>query len=75
MSGTGKTNHGDVRQYTVAADDNDIRLDRWFKRHLPDVPFVLVSRWVRTGQVRVDGKRAEVSDRIAAGQVLRVPPA
>ncbi|CAM3172159.1 Pseudouridine synthase [Sphingomonas antarctica] len=64
----------DVRQFTVAADDDGIRLDRWFKRHLPEASFNLVSRWARTGQLRVDGARAGPGDRIAAGQVLRVPP-
>jgi 23S rRNA pseudouridine955/2504/2580 synthase len=65
----------DVRQFTVAPDDDGIRLDRWFKRHLPDASFNVVSRWARTGQLRVDGKRAQPGDRLVAGQVLRVPPA
>jgi 23S rRNA pseudouridine955/2504/2580 synthase len=65
----------DVRQFTVAADDDGIRLDRWFKRHLPDSSFNLVSRWARTGQLRVDGARATPGDRIVAGQIIRVPPA
>ena len=65
----------DVRQFTVAADDDGIRLDRWFKRHLPEASFNIVSRWSRTGQLRVDGKRAAPGDRIEAGQVIRVPPA
>ncbi|WP_086608723.1 RluA family pseudouridine synthase [Erythrobacter donghaensis] len=63
-----------VRQFTVAEDDDSIRLDRWFKRNLPQVGFATVSRWARTGQIRVDGKRAKPEDRLAAGQVLRVPP-
>ena len=63
-----------VRQFTVQADDDDIRLDRWFKRHLPQVSFAMVSRWARTGQIRVDGRRAAVDDRLTKGQVLRVPP-
>ncbi|HEX4848814.1 MAG TPA: RluA family pseudouridine synthase [Novosphingobium sp.] len=63
-----------VRQFTVAADDDGVRLDRWFKRHLPQVGFATVSRWARTGQIRVDGKRADVADRLSAGQVVRVPP-
>jgi 23S rRNA pseudouridine955/2504/2580 synthase len=63
-----------VRQFTVSEDDNDIRLDRWFKRNLPQVGFATVSRWARTGQIRVDGKRAKPEDRLATGQVLRVPP-
>ena len=65
----------EVRVFTVQADDDGIRLDRWFKRHMPDIPFGLVSRWVRTGQVRVDGGCAKVGDHIAEGQELRVPPA
>lgn len=65
----------EVRQYEVGRDDDGVRLDRWFKRHLPDIPFALVSRWARTGQLRVDGARAQVGDRIAAGQTIRVPPA
>ena len=63
-----------VRQFTVGADDDGVRLDRWFKRHLPLIGFAMVSRWARTGQIRVDGKRAGVDDRLAAGQLLRVPP-
>jgi 23S rRNA pseudouridine955/2504/2580 synthase len=65
----------DVRQFRVKADDDGIRLDRWFQRHLPDVGFNLVSRWSRTGQLRVDGARAAPGDRIVEGQMIRVPPA
>jgi 23S rRNA pseudouridine955/2504/2580 synthase len=64
-----------VRQFTVSSEDDGIRLDRWFKRNLPDASFNLVSRWSRTGQLRLDGKRAGPGDRVEAGQVIRVPPA
>jgi 23S rRNA pseudouridine955/2504/2580 synthase len=64
-----------VRTFTVAPDDDGIRLDRWFKRHLPDASFNIVSRWARTGQLRIDGKRASPGDRIEMGQQIRVPPA
>ncbi|MDN3646103.1 RluA family pseudouridine synthase [Pontixanthobacter aestiaquae] len=63
-----------VRQFTVGPDDDDIRVDRWFKRNLPQIGFAMVSRWARTGQVRVDGKRTKPEARLRAGQVLRVPP-
>ena len=64
----------EVRQFTVGEDDAGVRLDRWFKRHLPQVGFATVSRWARTGQVRVDGKRAKPEDRLEVGQQIRVPP-
>ncbi|EJL20848.1 RluA family pseudouridine synthase [Novosphingobium sp. AP12] len=71
----GRADNSDaVRQFTVGRDDEGVRLDRWFKRHLPKVGFAMVSRWARTGQLRVDGKRAEVDTRLSAGQILRVPP-
>ncbi|MES2339500.1 MAG: RluA family pseudouridine synthase [Pseudomonadota bacterium] len=64
----------DIREFTVGADDDGIRLDRWFKRHQPDTSFNLVSRWARTGVLRVDGARVQPGDRLAAGQTLRMPP-
>ncbi len=78
MSDTPKTgvgSHGDVRQFTVSAEDDGIRLDRWFKRHLEATSYTTVAKWARTGQLRIDGARATPGDRLAAGQVLRVPPA
>lgn len=64
----------DVRQFTVASDDDGIRVDRWFKRHLEGTSFTTVAKWARTGQLRVDGARVGPGDRLQAGQVLRVPP-
>ncbi len=63
-----------VRTFTVTDEDDGIRLDRWFQRNLADIAFGQISRWARTGQLRIDGKRAAPGDRIEAGQVIRVPP-
>jgi len=63
-----------VRQLLVTAEDDGIRLDRWFRRNLPEVSFGQISRWARTGQLRLDGRRAAPGDRIEAGQTVRVPP-
>lgn len=63
-----------VELRTVSAADDGIRLDRWFKAHYPHVTFGRLSKLLRTGQIRVDGKRAKAADRLAAGSVVRVPP-
>jgi len=63
------------RNFTIEPDDEGIRLDRWFKRHMADVSFNVVSRWSRTGVLKLDGKKADPGDRIAAGQVITMPPA
>ncbi len=63
-----------VQTLTVAADEADIRLDRWFKRHLPQVPHGMLEKLLRSGQVRVDGKRAKANQRLEPGQQIRIPP-
>jgi 23S rRNA pseudouridine955/2504/2580 synthase len=63
-----------VRQLTISDDDSNQRLDRWFKKHFPEVNHGRLEKLLRTGQVRLDGKRAKASDRVEAGQTVRVPP-
>jgi 23S rRNA pseudouridine955/2504/2580 synthase len=58
----------------IAADEDGIRLDRWFKRRYPALTHGRLEKLLRTGQVRLDGKRAKAADRVAAGQEVRVPP-
>jgi 23S rRNA pseudouridine955/2504/2580 synthase len=63
-----------VQTLTVSSEEADIRLDRWFKRHFPQLNHGRLEKLLRTGQVRVDGGRAKANDRLAAGQIIRVPP-
>jgi len=63
-----------VQTIAVAADDGEIRLDRWFRRHFPGLGHGRLEKLLRTGQIRLDGKRASAGDRIVPGQIIRVPP-
>ena len=63
-----------VQIQAVTEDEADLRLDRWFRRHFPGLTQGVIQKLCRTGQVRVDGKRAETSTRLAPGQAIRVPP-
>jgi 23S rRNA pseudouridine955/2504/2580 synthase len=65
---------GGVRSLAVAPGEGDIRLDHWFKRHFPALTHGHLEKLLRTGQVRLDGKRAQASDRVQPGQTVRVPP-
>jgi 23S rRNA pseudouridine955/2504/2580 synthase len=57
----------------IDEEDDGIRLDRWFKRHRPGTPHALLARWARSGQLTLDGRKADVSDRIETGQKLVMP--
>jgi 23S rRNA pseudouridine955/2504/2580 synthase len=58
----------------IGEDEAGMRLDRWFRRRYPDLPQTHLNKIVRKGEVRVDGKRVEISARLELGQNVRVPP-
>ena len=63
-----------VQTLSVTDDEAELRLDRWFKRRFPELSHAMLEKLLRTGQVRVDGKRVKSNQRLGAGQVVRVPP-
>ena len=63
-----------VETITVRPEDGAGRLDRWFKRHYPGLSHGRLEKLLRTGQIRVDGKRAHAGDPVMPGQAIRVPP-
>jgi 23S rRNA pseudouridine955/2504/2580 synthase len=63
-----------VQRLEIAAEFAGQRLDNFLFRHLKGVPKSRVYRMLRTGEVRVNGGRAKPDDRLAGGDVLRIPP-
>ena len=58
----------------VDARDEGVRVDRWLRRCCPGLPAGHVQKLLRTGQVRVDGRRVRPGERLGAGAVVRIPP-
>ena len=63
-----------VTTATIPEDEAGVRLDRWFRRHYPALSHIQLEKLLRKGEVRLDGKRAKASDRLCAGQSIRLPP-
>jgi 23S rRNA pseudouridine955/2504/2580 synthase len=59
---------------TVASGEADMRLDRWFRLHFPELGHSHLQKLLRTGQVRVGGRRVKANARLEAGAEIRVPP-
>ena len=51
-----------------------MRLDRWLRRRFPGMAQGRVEKLLRTGQVRLDGRRVKAGERLVAGQTVRLPP-
>lgn len=63
-----------VKLVEVTYEESGARLDRWFKRRFEGVTQGQVEKFLRTGQIRVDGARVKSSTRLEQGQMVRVPP-
>ena len=58
----------------VKAEDDGMRLNRWFMKYYPNLTLGRLQKLLRAKQIKVDGKRAETSLKLAAGSEVRVPP-
>lgn len=63
-----------VRRVQVDADRAGQRIDNFLVGQLKGVPRSMVYRLLRTGQVRINGKRAKPDARLAEGDEVRIPP-
>lgn len=65
---------GGVQIVKVGEDRDGQRIDNFLAGRLKGVPRSLVYRILRTGQVRVNGRRAKPDTRLATGDDVRIPP-
>ncbi len=58
----------------VREADEDIRLDRWFKRHHPDLSQVSLQKALRKKDVKLNGKKVEPKQHVKAGDEITIKP-
>ncbi len=63
-----------VTHLTVGEDEAEQRLDRFLRRHYPQLGQIRIEKMCRKGELRVDGARAKPATRLEPGQKVRVPP-
>ena len=63
-----------VRWIDVSADEAGQRIDNYLIARLKGVPKSRIYRILRSGEVRINSRRVEASDRVAAGDRIRIPP-
>lgn len=63
-----------VNYREVSEEEAGQRLDNYLTRVLKGVPKSRIYRMIRSGEVRVNQKRASVSDRIQSHDSIRIPP-
>ena len=68
-------NNKGVRIETVGQDQEGQRVDNFLVSRLKGLPRSRLYRLIRTGQVRINGKRCKPASRLSEGDQVRIPPA
>jgi len=62
-----------MTQFEVTEDQAESRLDRYLRRQVEGLTQAMLQRLLRTGKIRVNGKKAEASTHLNAGDAVTVP--
>ena len=60
-------------EFRITSDNDGRRVDRVLRTKWPDVPLGAIMKAVRTGAVRLDGRKTKPDERLSSGQILNVP--
>ncbi|TXI20157.1 MAG: RluA family pseudouridine synthase [Nitrosomonas sp.] len=63
-----------VKKLCIEAKDENQRIDNFLFKHYRSIPKSHIYRLVRSGQVRINGKRTAVHYHLQLGDVVRIPP-
>ena len=72
-SGRGSLKNQTPFNEPVSREESGQKLLRFLERRL-GLPQALLHRWVRTGQIRLNGGRCKPFDKVSAGDIVRLPP-
>ncbi len=58
----------------VSENDNDIRLDRWFQRHYPDLKHGMLERLIKNKNIKLNKAKTTAGTHVHTGDEIRIPP-
>ncbi len=56
-----------MKSFTVGSNDATLRLDKFIAKNIPALPKSLMYKYIRCKDIKVNGKRAEISTRLQVG--------
>ena len=60
------------KSYIVDDDYHEVRLDRWFKQKVINLPHSLIERIIRQNKIKLNKKRTKSSHRLQTGDLIEV---
>ncbi len=63
-----------VQYILVDEKDDDIRLDRWFGRHYPDLKHGMLERLIKNKNIKLNKAKTTAGTHVHTGDEIRIPP-
>ena len=64
----------EVKLIKVLPEDDNMRINRWFLKYYPNLPLSRLQKLLRTKQIKVNAKKAEINLKLQKGDEIRIPP-
>ncbi|MBR2868683.1 MAG: RluA family pseudouridine synthase [Clostridia bacterium] len=59
-----------MKSFSIAKNDSGQRLDKFISKAVPNLPQSLMYKYIRMKRIKVNGKRGEISQKLAVGDVI-----
>ena len=60
---------------TITIQDENVRIDKYIRQLYSHVPYALIQKMLRKGEIKVNSKKVNAKHRLESGQEVRIPPA
>lgn len=61
-----------MKEFIINQNDSGQRIDKFLSKAMPDLPKSMMYRLIRKKDIKINGKRCEISAKLCAGDVVRV---
>lgn len=61
-----------MKQFTININDSNQRIDKFITKVLPDIPKGMLYKLIRKKDIKINGKRCEISTRLNTGDIVSV---
>ena len=61
-----------LRSYRVTNDQDGLRLDRWLKKYIQNIPQSLIEKLIRQGKIKIDKKKVKSSTKVYKNNLIQL---
>ena len=59
-------------EYQIEKDYPDVRLDKYVRKHFPDLALTEIFKGIRIGKIKVNGKKSKQNYRLCEGDIVKI---